>query len=1422
MGVSCYNPNLPEITRLDSKFGEGSHKRLSVAISNQKPYLVMSKNGIWKQSELFSQLLKETSDNYEEAGDIYFKTFSDKFTEWHGDNGSVNTMGEPVVVNSDGILVFESQGKQMPVFNRDVAEFEKRNESSKETLKEAAKNNGEAELINDLTKIMSNFGFDIGVLDKVLTSKGIDANGLADINAKLIQIAKGADVKDITEEMSHVIISLATGTPAYKNLYKLASNKEVMKEALGQSYEAYKSEYKNDSHRLTIETMGKLLRDSLISEYNNIENFPEASRTGLKSFLKRVYNYIMNKFKSIDTESYSEQTKKAFNDFAKDIKDGKDVGLSKKNLEDVGPLYSIKYTSQKNFLKKEMSRVMTNMNDRIENYTKQGKIGVVAKEVTILEQMKDEYDKDEFLLSALNFLENTQKKMRRTMKAAIDLQKDNITTYNPKDRAAKIHEMKTFVESYKDVIRDIKTKLNTEYNLSLAEEAETLPDEDKKKAEGDLNLKALLSKSIDIQNNLESINDIYIDLAKPIVAKYLGMFTKNLDINVFELLDTAATDLSTYDNIITAMSISSNDLLQLIDASLRYEKSRGEEETLDTVNQLQKIKEELEDAGIKDTKWMYDGRNFASPVKTYKFNSDRNIARQKIYDTIIERLKGNKIATERPITITESMSMDDIIDIIHSDKKLNKEFGLQMRAWYRANTEQQDTALAKKYRAMVMTQKSERLSSEAYEDWLKNNRTVRATHVYYTGDLATPIASKYKNNKFDEIESNPAKKKAYKAFMTLYNEQVAKTPASTHPKLWLAPQVAKGDLERAIASKNVGSLYKQAKDAAKRTFYRMEDDTEFGDSGQVRKRMKLVPVHFTKEIEDVDALSTDVIYALSGYTSMSNNYKYMSKLSSVLELAKDVISDSGIAETDSNGNRIVSTLETIKNNLMNTATKRRTTDSNISKRLQKYIDMNVYGEQSLAGVDGILGNSEKWARFLAKYSAITSLAFNAQAIIQNPINGFSQINVEAASKQFIDRASVLWAQAELIKAFPDVIKDMFKSKTSRRVLNKMSVYKNYMNVRQEHSIEFKEDSNRRTMFARAITSNSGFILYELGEFFMGMTGSLSLAKKYRFDTNSGKFVHEKEFYKEVKDLERKLNKLALDKDNISKTQYRIEKTSIQSEIKDKKAKLDESWKEMTNWFDAHNAVDGKLELDKKFKISDEDYSMQKMYFIQMQDKMNNLIHGFYNEIDKGVIQQSAITALFLQYRKHLPAGISKRYSKRKNDVMLDSEREGYIVSYKNFVIHLLKQIKQRELDITREWDSLDDVQKRNVMRTHKSMMNYTMMFVLGMIFMGIDWDDDDEGWMANMATYQLLRAQAELGSYALPGEVLKTIKTPFAAVSTLGRLSKILNVANMGKTIKRGTNKGDNQWVHDFFGTTPYLGAIKSSLEPADRIQGLK
>ena len=212
-------------------------------------------------------------------------------------------------------------------------------------------------------------------------------------------------------------------------------------------------------------------------------------------------------------------------------------------------------------------------------------------------------------------------------------------------------------------------------------------------------------------------------------------------------------------------------------------------------------------------------------------------------------------------------------------------------------------------------------------------------------------------------------------------------------------------------------------------------------------------------------------------------------------------------------------------------------------------------------------------------------------------------------------------------------------------------------------------------------------------------------------------------------------------------------------------------------------------------------------FTQRTRLVNNKIHGVYNRLGSAYIEKTWIGSLVMQYHKHLPMGLMKRYMKRGHyNETRGSIDKGMIWSIWDFLKLNADKIKVERgltdanvgaiqslqmllgngmsflMNIRDTWKFTTDYDKANIRRNLGDLTGVTLA-VLGALLLIMTGDDDDDSISYNLALYEFDRLASESFLYnpvGLVNEGKKLMSTPIAAQSVItDAMSAIGNIAGI-------------------------------------------
>ena len=216
-------------------------------------------------------------------------------------------------------------------------------------------------------------------------------------------------------------------------------------------------------------------------------------------------------------------------------------------------------------------------------------------------------------------------------------------------------------------------------------------------------------------------------------------------------------------------------------------------------------------------------------------------------------------------------------------------------------------------------------------------------------------------------------------------------------------------------------------------------------------------------------------------------------------------------------------------------------------------------------------------------------------------------------------------------------------------------------------------------------------------------------------------------------------------------------------------------------------------------------------FTQRTRLVNNKIHGVYNRLGSAYIEKTWIGSLIMQYHKHLPMGLMKRYMKRGHyNETRGSVDKGMIWSVWDFLKLNAEKIKYDAgltdanvgaiqslqtlmanglsfaMNMRDTWKFTTDYDKANIKRNLGDLTGVTLA-VLGALLLIMAGDDDDDSVAYNLALYEFDRLASESFLYnpvGLVNEGKKLMSTPIAAQSIIG--DAISSMGSIAQIILQG------------------------------------
>lgn len=207
-------------------------------------------------------------------------------------------------------------------------------------------------------------------------------------------------------------------------------------------------------------------------------------------------------------------------------------------------------------------------------------------------------------------------------------------------------------------------------------------------------------------------------------------------------------------------------------------------------------------------------------------------------------------------------------------------------------------------------------------------------------------------------------------------------------------------------------------------------------------------------------------------------------------------------------------------------------------------------------------------------------------------------------------------------------------------------------------------------------------------------------------------------------------------------------------------------------------------------------------FSERVRKVNNKIHGVYNRLGSAYIERKWYGSLIMQYHKHLPMGILKRYKTRGfyNETRGTVEK-GMVTSVKDFLSlnfdvvkhdmglsddevftlkglqNIFQCIGDFLIKLPTTWAIAPEYDKANIKRNLGDAVGVLASLSTSVALFAIG-DDDDDGMLYNLAIYEADRLGSEAFMYNPIGAInegKKLMSTPIAAQTIINDAWKTMN-----------------------------------------------
>lgn len=893
-------------------------------------------------------------------------------------------------------------------------------------------------LNNRLRDILESHGIGIGALTDLEKRMGIHgvtdfdvarnaANGLVE----MIRLANGIQgEKALSEEFAHFAIEAMGDNPLINRLINNINSNGLAKEIIGDDYDTYDTLYHGDEAKLAKEAAGKLLAKHLLQG----EAIPAKP---YKNLLSRVIQAVKEFFKNLSASPIQRAMKEAdknFGSLAQQILDGSmDEAMNIDNIKSSGLFYNTSERVARD--KKLLQGIIDNELKRLKIYEKRNpNSNFSANQRLLIDRLDIELADNNEIEGIYTFIENALEELTKVSDRLTMLQ--NTPATNANERAKVLRDVRNYLYSYKHITDDIRKALIDEEKYAdnrYGQRVRVVLD----------NTSTLLGDLFVKYSNVSM--PLFVDFIKPFVGESItvpfGKF-KGKTMTAEDLVKVADKDISFFDRWLDSMADSSDYMLKVMDQAVKKSKENARLETINVLKQLQAATIRLEQAGVKNTDWMFERDSKGNLTGNYISEINQGLFKEKVR----EMFK----------SLNEKYGKNPVGDNAENYKR-------ERQAWFDANME------------VVNGKKQPKVSiygNKAYQN-------------------LNPAQKEY----YDKVMEIKAKLDSYlpDKYTTLTN--AVKIRKDLLERVKASDGVKSGSLQ----------LWEAIKDQFIRRTDDTEFGDRATVKDFEGKEVQVLPIYYTKmkEDESPNDLSTDIVSTLTAYAAMANDFNEMNKVIDVLELGRDMLKEREIIQTRG-GKPLVEKFKSIGRKVESTLTKSGD-ETRFMQRLNDFFEMQVYGrymaDEGTFGNTKI--DKGKVANFVNRVTSLNTLAVNVLSGISNVATGTVMMRIESLAGEFFNESNTLHADREYGKALPEFLAEIGnRVKTSKLALwdELFNVLQEYEQDVREANFD------RKTWFARMFGRSALFMMNNAGEHWMQNRTSLALADAYKMKSPDGKIV----------------------------------------------------------------------------------------------------------------------------------------------------------------------------------------------------------------------------------------------------------------------------------------------------------------------------
>lgn len=919
------------------------------------------------------------------------------------------------------------------------------------------------ELNNRLLDMLHAMGFDVTFMEDS-RKEGIFNPMLAEHNAinlkTVIGISKGEIGEEaFPEEFSHLIIAGLHNESLVERLKNFVTP-EIAEEVLGEEYQAYREEYKDEANLdeyIQEEAMGKMLADAIV---RGVDSSP---------LLNRIWGRAKQLFSRGDTAYIDDQIEAAKEAL-------KDVVELVKNPEQLIPLIDKKYILSHREMDKLASELRTTRDmalegerllaKRIQLYKLENNWDDQLKErrkedMETMEELRLEIANRQYEASCYRILDDA---LRQLIRLNNDLERlsnmydsDNPSVTILDATAGQLNKIQQFNDAYDPLIQAL-----VGIELLVARGEVILSDD---------SVQQIQDLALRVMNTQKIINGSIQTLRFQVIKNWIGM-TYGVDkltgiaadpesaMSLENICRKASRDISVLGRNISSLGDSGNPLLNILHAIVVNQQARRNNIINEYYSYLQADETELREHGHTnefifevDENGVPTGR-FVSEYDFKKFEEARNAEIARIADMVGA---DNAAVAAAYLRIWEDENMEWYV--------VDEESGRKERL-----------PLLERYRNEHFQEGWDQSQKDYYDEML-------ALKARLDTMLPTPAQNLYHAPQMD------------KTVMDLLDPT---DPKGTLKNIWSKIKHHYiGDTEITRSGENPNQL----EDEGGLQIDEGGEGYEFSKSSfldYAGNPVKSVPVYYVRDLDDMKLMLTDATRAMMAYTAMAVNYQQMNEIADLALLLKQYVKEDYVVAQRKAGAPIFEKFGIMDKDYTREYTVKGE-NTKIYAALNDFLESNLFGG---AHEDmPVLKNGVKTHAIFEDFRSYVSknaLGFNLFSGLSNVTMGEGQMFTEAVGGFHFGVKDLLWAHKEYNRLLPEYLAEM--GKTHKRSM--LGLICRAFNVDEEFFRSIQEEAYNKNTFMRVIGKFNCLFMQTAGENMLHLVGALAILHHIKTTTGN--------------------------------------------------------------------------------------------------------------------------------------------------------------------------------------------------------------------------------------------------------------------------------------------------------------------------------